>query len=66
MTVNVLFFSSISMLSNVKIYLIIFIYENEWFMFYNVPLFLDNSAFCITFIAFVFLILLLILSIFAN
>ena len=53
-------FFSISILTNVKISLPIFIYENNFFMFYNVPLFSVKSAFCNTLIAWFLLIKLII------
>ena len=53
-------FFSISILTNVKISLPIFIYENNFFMFYNVPLFSVKSSFCNTLIAWFLLIKLII------
>ena len=53
-------FFSISILTKVKISLPIFIYENNFFMFYNVPLFSVKSAFCNTLIAWFLLIKLII------
>ena len=44
-------FFSISIFPNVKISLLIFIYDNKFFMFYNAPMFLVKSAFCIKFMA---------------
>ena len=60
MTVNLFF--SISISPNLKIYLPIFKYDNQFFMFYNVPLFSVKSAICIKFMASFLLIRLIILS----